>query len=192
MSVAEDRSAIERSPTHIIPLINIQVRIHVSLVCAPDGAGHARPRLLDGQHALDIVAVQLLAGHGVDDGGLDAEEGQRAGPWLGRRDACERREDVAPGFRLPVCLGGLVYVYKTSNPNFMILKLGSPMGSKYNILILTSIIWHSSLPIISKYHFHTSAAMGSPTDASTRRCFILALTCWSPARLSRRRAVGAT
>jgi hypothetical protein len=98
-------------PTHVIPLINIQIRIHVSLVCAPDGTGHAGPWLLDGQHALDVVAVQLLAGHRVDDRGLDAEEGKGAGPGLGRRDACQRRDDVGPGLRLPVCLGGVSMVF---------------------------------------------------------------------------------
>jgi hypothetical protein len=31
--------------------------------------------LLEGQYALDVVAVDLFAGHGVNDGGFDAEEG---------------------------------------------------------------------------------------------------------------------
>lgn len=42
---------------------------------AVNGAGHAGPCLLKGQDTLDIVAMNLLAGDGVDDGGLNTEEG---------------------------------------------------------------------------------------------------------------------
>jgi len=37
---------------------------------------------------------------------------------------------------------------------------------------LTSTTCASSLPTVSKYHFHTSAAMGSPTEPRTRSAFI--------------------
>lgn len=40
------------------------------------GTEHAGPRLLEGKHTFDIVAVNLLARDGVDDDGLDAEEGE--------------------------------------------------------------------------------------------------------------------
>jgi hypothetical protein len=60
--------------TYIVALVNVQISVHVPLVCAPDGSRHARPRLLESQHALDIVAVDLLARDRVDDCRLDAEE----------------------------------------------------------------------------------------------------------------------
>lgn len=54
----------------------MQVGVQVSLVATVDGTGNARPRLLESQDALDVVAVKLLARDGVNDGGLNAEEGQ--------------------------------------------------------------------------------------------------------------------
>lgn len=39
-----------------------------------DGTRHAGPRLLEGEDALDVVAVDLLARNGVDDGRIDSEE----------------------------------------------------------------------------------------------------------------------
>src|SRR5690606_5331810 len=47
--------------THIITLVHIQVCVHVPLVGAPDGTGHARPRLLEGQDTLDVVPMDLLS-----------------------------------------------------------------------------------------------------------------------------------
>jgi hypothetical protein len=64
--------------------------------------------LLEGEHALDVVAVDLLAGDGVDDRGLDAEEGEGGGSGLGRGDSGERCDDVGAGFGLPVGLGELL------------------------------------------------------------------------------------
>ena len=61
----------------VVALVHVQVGVHVALVRLPNGACHARPRLLERQHALDVVAVHLLARHRVNDGRLDAEEGQR-------------------------------------------------------------------------------------------------------------------
>lgn len=58
--------------------------------------------------------------------------------------------------------------------------------------IFTSTIWASFFPTTSKYHFQTSAAIGSPTEPSTRRCLIACLQWESPARLSSLKAVGAT
>jgi hypothetical protein len=99
--------------THIISLIHIQIRVHIALVGTPDGAGHAGPGLLEGQHTLNIIPVDLLAGHGVNDGGLDAEEGERAAAGLGGSDPGKGRDDVASRLRLPVCLGGLAFFRNT-------------------------------------------------------------------------------
>jgi hypothetical protein len=99
--------------THIISLIHIQIRVHIALVGTPDGAGHAGPGLLEGQHTLNIIPVDLLAGHGVNDGGLDAEEGERAAAGLGGSDPGKGRDDVASRLRLPVCLGGSAFFRNT-------------------------------------------------------------------------------
>ena len=73
-------------------------------MCSPDCAGHAGPWLLEGQDTLDIVAVDLLAGDGVDNGRLDTEEGEGGGAGLSRRDTTERCNDVRTGLSLPVSL----------------------------------------------------------------------------------------
>ena len=46
---------------YVVALVHVQICVHVSLVRTPDGASHARPRLLESKHALDIVAVDLLS-----------------------------------------------------------------------------------------------------------------------------------
>lgn len=61
--------------THVVAGVDVEVGVHVALVGAVNGAGHAGPCLLKGQDTLDIVAMNLLAGDGVDDGGLNTEEG---------------------------------------------------------------------------------------------------------------------
>lgn len=88
----------------VVALVHVQVRVHVALVRAPDCAAHGWPGLLEGQDALDVVAVFLLAGDGVDDRGLDAEEGKGGGTRLGRGDSGEGCDDVGAGFGLPVGL----------------------------------------------------------------------------------------
>jgi hypothetical protein len=90
--------------SEVVSLVDIQVCVHISLVCAPDGASHARPCLLEGQNTLDVVAVELLAGDGVDDCGFDTEEGKGRATGLGRGDTSEGGDDVRAGLCLPVCL----------------------------------------------------------------------------------------
>lgn len=68
------------------------------------GTGHAGPWLLEGEHAVDIVAMNLFAGDRVDDGGLDAKERQRGGSRLGWGDAGQGGNDVGARLRLPVRL----------------------------------------------------------------------------------------
>ena len=48
--------------------------------------------------------MDFFAGDGVDDGGLDAEEGEGGGAGLGGGDAGEGGDDVGAGFGLPVGL----------------------------------------------------------------------------------------
>lgn len=71
---------------------------------APNGAGHARPWLLESQNALDVVAVDLLARDGVDDGRLNAKEGERCRPRLGRGNTGEGGNDMGTCLGLPVRL----------------------------------------------------------------------------------------
>lgn len=70
----------------------------------PHGAGHAGPRLLEGQNTLDIVAKNLLSGDGVDNGRLNTKEGQRSTAGLGGGDTAERGDDIGASLGLPVCL----------------------------------------------------------------------------------------
>lgn len=90
--------------TNVVSLVNIQVCVHISLVCTPDRASHARPCLLEGKNTLDIVAVNFFAGDGVDDRRLDAEEGEGCRTWLSGCDASKRSDNVRAGLSLPVCL----------------------------------------------------------------------------------------
>lgn len=70
----------------------------------PHGAGHAGPRLLEGQNTLDIVAKNLLPGDRVDNGRLNTKEGQRSTAGLGGSDTTERGDDIGASLGLPVCL----------------------------------------------------------------------------------------
>lgn len=88
----------------VVALVHVQVCVHVTLVCSPDSAGHAGPWLLESKHALYVVAVLLLARDRVDDGGLDAEEGEGCGAGLRGSDTAEGCDNVGTGLGLPVCL----------------------------------------------------------------------------------------
>lgn len=90
--------------TYVVTLVDVQVGVHIALVGTPDGASHAGPGLLEGQYTLDVVATDLLTGDGVDDGGLDTEEGQRGTAGLGRSDTTQRSDHVRAGLGLPVGL----------------------------------------------------------------------------------------
>ena len=93
-----------KEEAYVVSLIHIQISIHVPLVRAPDRARHAGPGLLEREHAFDVVARLLLARHGIDDRGLDAEERERGAARLCGRDAAQGRDGVGAGFGLPVCL----------------------------------------------------------------------------------------
>jgi len=41
----------------VVPLVHVEVGVHVALVCTPDGTCHTGPWLLDGENTLNIVAV---------------------------------------------------------------------------------------------------------------------------------------
>ena len=88
----------------VVALVDVEVGFHVALVGAPDGAAHGGPGLLESEDAFDVVAVNFLAGDGVDDGGFDAEEGEGGGARFGGGDTGERGDDVGAGFGLPVGL----------------------------------------------------------------------------------------
>ena len=94
----------EEGITYVVSLVLVKIRVKVSLVGTVDGSGHAGPGLLESEDALDVVSVDLLAGDGVDDRGLDSEEGERGRAGLGRGDTGERSDDVASRLGLPVGL----------------------------------------------------------------------------------------
>jgi hypothetical protein len=52
-------------------------------VVAVDGPGDTRPRLLDSEDSLLLVAFDEGSGGGVEEHGLDTEEGEGGGSGLG-------------------------------------------------------------------------------------------------------------
>ena len=86
----------------VVALVHVEVRVHVALVVAPDGASHAGPGALEAQNTIDIVAVLLLAADGVDNCGLDTEEWERGRAGLGGGDTSKRGDAVSTGLGLPV------------------------------------------------------------------------------------------
>ena len=90
--------------THIISFVYVQIRIHISFMCAPDGASHAGPWLFDGQNALDIVAKYLFTGNRVDDGRLNSKEWQRRTSRFCRSDPAKGRYNMGASLGLPVSL----------------------------------------------------------------------------------------
>ena len=95
--------------THIVSLVDIQVSVHISLVCAPDCAGHARPWLLESQNTFNIISMNLLSRDRVDNRWLDTEEWKRSTAWLGGSYTGEGGNDIGAGLGLPVrlCFGQL-------------------------------------------------------------------------------------
>lgn len=92
VSINPAESGCEAS--YVVTLIHIQVSVHVTLVGTPHGAGHAGPRLLEGQNTLDIITKNFFSGDGVDNGRLDTKEGQGSTAGLGGGDTAERGDDV--------------------------------------------------------------------------------------------------
>lgn len=143
---------------YVVALVNVQVGIHVALVGAPHGTGHARPGLLEGKHTLHIVASNLLTRDRVNDGGFNTKEGQRCTAGFRRGDTTQRSDNIRTRLSLPVGLSK---------------RIRLPFLTRRTAKSLTSQMWASSFPTTSKYHFQTSAAIGSPTEPRTRRCAIL-------------------
>ena len=90
--------------SEVVPLVDIQVCLHVALVGTPDGTGHARPGLPKGKHTLDLVAGNLLARDRVDDSRVNTEEWQGSTTRLGGGDTTQRGDDVGASLGLPVGL----------------------------------------------------------------------------------------
>ena len=74
----------------------VPIGIHVALFVAEDALRDAGPRLADGEDAV-VGLVAVL----VEDGGVDAEEGQRGRARLRGRAARHRGDHVAAGLGLP-------------------------------------------------------------------------------------------
>ncbi len=68
--------APQNTRTHVNSLVDIQICVHIPLVCSPDCTRHARPWLFKGQDALDIIAMNLVTRYWIDDGRFDAKEGE--------------------------------------------------------------------------------------------------------------------
>jgi hypothetical protein len=94
-----------RKTSYVVALVYVQICLHVSLMGAVDSTGHAGPGALEGQNAFNVIAVNLLAGNGVNDGGLNTKEWERSTAGFCRRDTSQRSDDVRASLSLPVCLG---------------------------------------------------------------------------------------
>lgn len=92
------------SVAYIVTLVHVKVGVHVSLMRSPDSASHTGPRLLESKDTLDIIAMDFVTRDGVDNGGLNAEEGQRGTTRLGRGDTCQGSDDIGAGLSLPISL----------------------------------------------------------------------------------------
>lgn len=64
------------------------------------GARHAGPGATNGEDARDVVVGELLAGLGVEDGSIDAKEGEGGGAGLGGRRTGQGRDHDAAGLSL--------------------------------------------------------------------------------------------
>mmetsp|Transcript_18879 Transcript_18879/g.38291 ORF Transcript_18879/g.38291 Transcript_18879/m.38291 type:complete len:386 (-) Transcript_18879:497-1654(-) len=89
-------------PREVVTGVRLHVDGQVPLVIAQACTRDARPRLLDGQDALDAVPLEFLPGLGIEHHGVDAVEGEGAGAGFHGSDAGEVGDDVSPGFGLPV------------------------------------------------------------------------------------------
>ena len=95
---------------HVKILVDVEVSIHVALVVTVDSSVHARPCLLEGQDTLNVVSVELLAGHRVDNSGLNTEEREGSASRLGGGDTSKRCDDVRAGLGLPVGLSAVSHL----------------------------------------------------------------------------------
>jgi len=86
----------------------------------------------------------------------------------------KKGRDALPGLVGVTPARGVITLEPVSVCQYVYLILAEI--SDRNLEILTSTTCASSFPTISKYHFQTSAAIGSPTEPRTLRCFICALT----------------
>jgi len=68
----------------------------------PDGPGNRWPRRLNSEHAVYTVTLELLAGGGVEDRGLNTEERHGGRTRLGGDGTGERSDDDRSSFGLPV------------------------------------------------------------------------------------------
>lgn len=111
--------------SYVVSLVHVEVSVHVPLVGAIDGASHTRPCLLEGQHTLNVVPMDLLARNRVNDGGLDAEEWQRRTSGLGGRHTGQGGDDVGSRLSLPVRLHDFVSIPSRHLPCFIHISLTS-------------------------------------------------------------------
>ena len=68
----------------------------------PDGSGNRWPGGLDGEHTVYAVTLELLAGVGIKDRGLNSQERHRGGTGFGRDSTREGSDDDRSRLGLPV------------------------------------------------------------------------------------------
>jgi hypothetical protein len=87
---------IQRNPPQTYPHVNIEPPV----VVLPHRACDRRPGVLEHQHALDVVALKLLARDRVEQRRLDAQERHRRRAGLALDRTRQRRDDDAAGLGL--------------------------------------------------------------------------------------------
>jgi len=91
-----------------------------------DGSGNRRPGLADGEDTLNIVALNLLTGDGVNDNKVNAKEGKGGGTRLHGDDTGKRSNDVRAGLGLPVGIRDVTVVVT----NVLIVPLPNLRGNR--------------------------------------------------------------
>jgi len=89
---------------HVVVWVDIQVGVHVSLVCSPYGTSHTWPWLFESQYPLNIVSVDFLARNRVDDGRFDTKKWEGGTSGFRWSDTSQGCDDIGPSLSLPVCL----------------------------------------------------------------------------------------
>mmetsp|Transcript_5942 Transcript_5942/g.17136 ORF Transcript_5942/g.17136 Transcript_5942/m.17136 type:complete len:553 (-) Transcript_5942:441-2099(-) len=93
---------LTRVTGEVVSGIRRHVHGEVPLVIAQARPGHSRPRLLDRQHTLDAIPLNLFPGTRIQHNRVDTVEGEGAAPRLHGGHSGEVRHNVPSRLRLPV------------------------------------------------------------------------------------------
>jgi hypothetical protein len=92
-----------------------------------DCSGNRRPGLADSEDTLNIVALNLLTRHGVNDDKVNAKEGEGGGTRLHGDDTGKRSNNVRAGLSLPVGIRDMAVVVT----NVLIVPFPNLRGNRF-------------------------------------------------------------